>query len=40
MGRACTIHGDKRDAYRVSVGKPEEKKNYEDLHVSGRIILK
>jgi hypothetical protein len=23
IGRACSTHGEKKDAYRVSVGKPE-----------------
>jgi hypothetical protein len=26
MGRACSIHGEKRNAYRVLVEKPEGKK--------------
>jgi hypothetical protein len=26
MGRACSTHGEKRNAYRVLVGKPEEKR--------------
>jgi hypothetical protein len=26
MGRACTPHGEKRTAYRISVGKPEGKR--------------
>jgi hypothetical protein len=26
MGRVCSTHGEKRDAYRVLVGKPEEKR--------------
>jgi hypothetical protein len=25
MGRACSTHGEKRNAYRILVGKPEEK---------------
>jgi hypothetical protein len=32
--------GDRRDAYRVLMGKPEEKRPLEDLSVDGRIILK
>jgi hypothetical protein len=26
MGRACSTHGEKRNAYRILVGKPEEKR--------------
>jgi hypothetical protein len=26
MGRACSTNGEKRNAYRISVGKPEEKR--------------
>jgi hypothetical protein len=26
MGRACNTHGEKRNAYRILVGKPEEKR--------------
>jgi hypothetical protein len=26
MGRACSTNGEKRDAYRILVGKPEEKR--------------
>jgi hypothetical protein len=26
MGRACSTKGEKRNAYRILVGKPEEKK--------------
>jgi hypothetical protein len=32
--------GDKRGAYRVSVGKPGEKNHLEDQGMGGRIILK
>jgi hypothetical protein len=32
--------GEKRGTYRVSVGKPERKRNLEDPSVDGRIILK
>jgi hypothetical protein len=27
MGRACSTHGEKRDAYRILVGKPEGKRS-------------
>jgi hypothetical protein len=26
MGRACSMNGEKRNAYRILVGKPEEKR--------------
>jgi hypothetical protein len=26
MGRICSMNGEKRDAYRILVGKPEEKR--------------
>jgi hypothetical protein len=26
MGRACSTNGEKRNAYRILVGKPEEKR--------------
>jgi hypothetical protein len=26
MGRACSTHGEKRNAYRILVGKPERKR--------------
>jgi hypothetical protein len=32
--------GEKRNAYRTLVRKPEGKRRIEDLHVGGRIILK
>jgi hypothetical protein len=32
--------GDKRNAYRILVGKPEGKRPYEDKDVGGWIILK
>jgi hypothetical protein len=40
MGRHIAGMGKKRNAYRISVGKPEVKKPLEDLEVGGRIILK
>jgi hypothetical protein len=39
MGKACSTNGEKRNAYSVLVGKPEEKRPLEDLDVGGRIIL-
>jgi hypothetical protein len=32
--------GEKRNAYRILVGKPEGKNHYEDLDVGGSIILR
>jgi hypothetical protein len=37
MGGACSNHGEKRNAYRILVGKPEGKRPLE-LDVGGRII--
>jgi hypothetical protein len=39
MGGACGTNGGETRAYRVSVRKPEEK-NFEDLGVKGRTIMK
>jgi hypothetical protein len=39
MGRACSIVGDRRGAYRVLVRKPD-RNHLKDLGVDGRIILK
>jgi hypothetical protein len=30
MGRTCNTNGEKRNAYRILVGKQEEKSNWED----------
>jgi hypothetical protein len=40
MGRACSTNLDKRNAYRIFMGKPEERDNLEDQDVGGLIILK
>jgi hypothetical protein len=40
MSRACSTDRDKRNAYRISVGKPEIIEHYEDTDVGGMIILK
>jgi len=40
MGGACGTLGDRRDAYRVLVGRTDERDQLEDLSVDGRIILK
>jgi hypothetical protein len=37
MGRTCSSHGEKKNAYRVLVEKPEGRR---PLDVGGRIILK
>jgi hypothetical protein len=34
------MNGEEKNAYRVLVGKPEGENNYEDLDISGRIILR
>jgi hypothetical protein len=36
--RACSTHGEKRNAYKIMVGK--ERYHYDDLDVCGRIILR
>jgi hypothetical protein len=40
MGMACSRHVEKRNAYRILVGKPEGKRQLGRLDVRGRIILK
>jgi hypothetical protein len=40
MGWAYCTCGDRRGAYRVWVGRPEGKKDLENLGLDGRIILK
>jgi hypothetical protein len=40
MGRAYSTNGDKRNKYRILVGKPEGRGHQEDLDVSGWEILK
>jgi hypothetical protein len=40
MGRTCSTYGEKRGAYRISVGKPKGRNTSEDPGVNGRIILK
>jgi hypothetical protein len=39
MGRACSTNGEKRDACRILVGKPEGKRSL-GRQIGGRIILK
>jgi hypothetical protein len=40
MGRACSTNEEKRNAYRIPVGKPEERDHWEDQNVGGWAILK
>jgi hypothetical protein len=41
MGRACSTHREKRNAYRILMGKPEGKRLLGRLKdVDGRIILR
>jgi hypothetical protein len=40
MGGACCTHGEKINAYRVSVGKREGTTDLEERGEGGRIILK
>ena len=40
MGRAYSTYGERRGAYSVLVGKPEEGDHFEDPDTDGRIILK
>jgi hypothetical protein len=39
-GGTCRAHGEKKNAYRILVGKPEGKRPVGNLGVGGRIILK
>jgi hypothetical protein len=38
--RACSTHGEKGNAYRILVGKSEEKRSLEVLEVGKRITLR
>jgi hypothetical protein len=40
MGRACSKHGEKINAYRIFVGMPEGKRSLGRLDVCRRILLK
>jgi hypothetical protein len=40
MGRTCSMHGEKRNSYRILVGKQGERNHPKDLDVGARIILK
>jgi hypothetical protein len=39
MGRACSTHREKRNSYRILVGKPGGKRPLGRLDVGGMIIL-
>jgi hypothetical protein len=38
MDGACSTHAEMKNAYRISVGKPEEKRPLGDLGVDGRTL--
>jgi hypothetical protein len=40
MGGACSTYGNRRGTYRILVRRHYGKKNFEDLRLVGRIILK
>jgi hypothetical protein len=40
IGRACSMNGEKRNAYRMLVGKSEKIDHLEDQEVGGLTILK
>jgi hypothetical protein len=40
IGRACSMHAEKRGTYRILVGKLREGDYLEELGVDGRIMLK
>jgi hypothetical protein len=40
MGRACSTNGEKRNAYRILIGRPKGKRPQEDKDVGGWTILK
>jgi hypothetical protein len=39
MGRACSTHGEKWNAYGILVESHKERDHWEDLDVGGKIIL-
>jgi hypothetical protein len=39
IDRACSAHGEKRNAYRIMVGRPEGKRQLGRSRHKGRIIL-
>jgi hypothetical protein len=40
MGGACSTHGEKRNAFRILVGKARRKETTRNTYVDGRIILR
>jgi hypothetical protein len=40
MGRACSIHKGKRNAYRILVESQKERDQQKEKDVGGRIIIK
>jgi hypothetical protein len=40
VGRVCSTHGEKMNAYSILVEKSEGRRLLEDLDVGGRIVLK
>jgi hypothetical protein len=40
MGEACSAYGERRDVYRVLVGKPKRERPFGRQSVDGRIILR
>jgi hypothetical protein len=40
MDRTCSVHGEKRNTYMITVETPEENNRQEDLVVDCRILLK
>jgi hypothetical protein len=39
-GKTSSMYGERRGAYRILVGRPEERDDLEDPDIDGRIILK
>jgi hypothetical protein len=40
MSRACSTNGEKNIAYRLLVGKPEERDHWDDRDIGGWTIIK
>jgi hypothetical protein len=40
MGRACNTYRERRDAYRISVSKPNGRNNLQNPGIDGKLILK
>jgi len=39
MGSACGIYGEKRNAYKILVGKPKKRDHFKEPDKAGRIML-